>query len=86
MSRKIKKQETRDLWTRRVQKQLIGKTITKIEYLSDEETKKYDWYKVPVAIQLDGKIWLVPMQDDEGNDGGAISTNIKDLPVIPVIY
>jgi hypothetical protein len=24
-------------------------------------------------------------QDDEGNDGGAIHTNIKELPIIPVI-
>ena len=44
------------------------------------------WYKKPCAIQLDNKYWLVPMQDDEGNDGGAISTTFKDLRTIPVIY
>ena len=86
MSKTTQDQKTRNLWTRRVEKALLGKKITKIEYLSNEETERYDWYKVPIAIQLDNKYWLVPMADDEGNDGGAISTNIKDLPVIPVIY
>ena len=86
MSKTTQDQKTRNLWTRRVEKALLGKKITKIEYLSNEEAERYDWYKVPIAIQLDNKYWLVPMADDEGNDGGAISTNIKDLPVIPVIY
>ena len=86
MSKTTHDQKIRNLWTRRVEKALLGKKITKIEYLPNEEAKRYDWYKVPIAIQLDNKYWLVPMADDEGNDGGAISTNIKDIPVIPVIY
>ena len=43
------------------------------------------WYNKPVAIQLDNKYWLVPMSDDEGNDGGAVATTIKGLEIIPVI-
>ena len=30
-------------------------------------------------------VWLTPSQDDEGNEGGSIHTNIKELPIIPVI-
>jgi len=50
-------------------------------------TDKIDnmWYKRPVAICLDNKYWLIPMMDDEGNDGGAISTTFDDLGTIPVI-
>ena len=43
------------------------------------------WYKKPIAIQLDNKHWLIPMMDDEGNDGGAIQTTISEIDVIPVI-
>ena len=73
-------------WELRISEHLIGRTITKVEYLYDSEMKDEMWYKKPCAIQLDNKYWLVPMQDDEGNDGGAISTTFKDLRTIPVIY
>ena len=51
----------------------------------DIKAEDWMWYKTPVAIQLDNKEWLIPMSDDEGNDGGSISTTIKGLPCIPVI-
>lgn len=73
-------------WTELVSKNLVGKTITKVEYVNDEEVEDNMWYKKPIAIQLDGKHWLIPMSDDEGNDGGAISTTFKDLRTIPVIF
>ncbi len=75
----------REHWTKKVSKELLGKTITKVEYLTYKETEDNLWYKTPIAIQLDNKIWLVPIADDEGNDGGSISTNIKKLNVIPTI-
>ena len=43
------------------------------------------WHKRPIAIQLDNKYWLIPMMDDEGNDGGAMCTTFKNLSTIPVI-
>ena len=73
-------------WTELVSKNLVGKTITKVEYVNNEEVEDNMWYKKPIAIQLDGKHWLIPMSDDEGNDGGAISTTFKDLRTIPVIF
>jgi hypothetical protein len=75
----------REHWTKKVRKELLGKTITKVEYLTYKETEDNLWYKTPIAIQLDNKIWLVPIADDEGNDGGSISTNLKNLGVIPTI-
>lgn len=75
----------REHWTKKVRKELLGKRITKVEYLTYKETEDNLWYKTPIAIQLDNKIWLVPIADDEGNDGGSISTNLKNLSVIPTI-
>ena len=72
-------------WTELISKHLVGKTITKVEYIGDNEMDKNMWYKKPIAIQLDGRDWLVPMMDDEGNDGGAIATTFKELQTIPVI-
>ena len=43
------------------------------------------WHNRPIAILLDNKDWIFPTMDDEGNDGGAIHTTIKELQIIPVI-
>ena len=79
------KQEVEKYWTDLISKHLVGKTITAVQYICDEEMEQNMWYKKPIAIQLDGKDWLVPMADDEGNDGGAIQTTISELQTIPVI-
>ena len=68
-----------EYWTDLVAKNLVGRKITKVEYIPKEEAEDSMWYKRPIAIQLDGGHWLVPMQDDEGNDGGAMYTTFKEL-------
>ena len=72
-------------WTDLISKNLVGRKITSVEYLSEIEMEDNGWYKRPIAIQLDNEHWLVPMMDDEGNDGGAVSSTFKDLGTIPVI-
>lgn len=72
-------------WETKVADKLIGRTITKVEYISALEADECDWGARPLAIQLDGEIWLTPVSDDEGNEGGAIHTNIVELPIIPTI-
>ena len=72
-------------WTDLVAKNLVGRKITKVEYIGDDEMKDSMWYKRPIGICLDNRYWLIPMMDDEGNDGGAMSTTFEDLSVIPVI-
>jgi len=78
-------QSIQEYWTEKINKELLGRKITKIEYLTQKELDDNMWDKSPIAIELDNRIWLVPMADDEGNDGGSISTNIKNLSVIPTI-
>tara|TARA_Y100000004_G_scaffold53443_1_gene59436 strand:+ start:803 stop:1063 length:261 start_codon:yes stop_codon:yes gene_type:complete len=78
-------QSIQEYWTEKINKELLGRKITKIEYLTQKELDDNMWDRSPIAIELDNRIWLVPMADDEGNDGGSISTNIKNLPIIPTI-
>ena len=80
------KKETEKYWTDLVAKNLIGRTITKVEYIDEEEMKDNMWYKRPISILLDNEHWITPMMDDEGNDGGAMCTTIKEIKTIPVIF
>ena len=76
---------TEKRWTKEVAGGLIVRKIVKVEYMSNKEAGDNGWYSRPICIQLDNGAWLVPMRDDEGNDGGSISTSYEALPVIPVI-
>ena len=66
---------------------LVGLRIMGVRYLTKEETDASAWYSAPIAIELSDGSALVPQQDDEGNDGGALwianSKGKQDL--IPVI-
>ena len=72
-------------WQKRIEKYLLGKSIVKLEYMSEEDANKFGWSKRPIQILLSNGVWLTITQDDEGNNGGAIHTNIKKPEVIPVI-
>ena len=73
-------------WQKRIDKYLLGKSIIKIEYMSEKDSEEQGFDCRPIQLLLNNGIWLTITSDDEGNDGGAIHTNIKELPIIPVIY
>ena len=77
--------ERTDWWTKLVASKLVGRKITKVEYMDTQEAKKYGWYQRPVILFLDNGSYLVPLQDDEGNDGGSLSFADEALPIIPVM-
>jgi len=70
-------------WVEQISKFLVGKTIKTVRYLTAEEAD--DWYERPIAIVFDDGSFIVPMADDEGNNGGAMYTSEESLPVIPVM-
>lgn len=72
-------------WTDSVKKALVGRKIIKVEYMPHDEAQKAGWEARPICIKLDNGSWIVPMMDDEGNNGGAMSTTNKNIPIIPVI-
>lgn len=60
-------------WTEHAAKILVGKTITKVEYLTSEECKKdFGWYKRPITFALNTGEIVIAQMDDEGNDGGVL--------------
>ena len=82
---KIEGKPVEQYWTELIADHLVGRTITKVEYIPRDEAEENMWYKRPVSIQLDNGHWITPMMDDEGNDGGAMSTTFTKLGTIPVI-
>jgi len=82
---KIEEKTPEQYWTDLITKHLVGRKIVKVEYIPQDEMDENMWYKRPISIQLDNGHWITPLMDDEGNDGGAMSTTFKDLGTIPVI-
>ena len=62
-------------------KYLKGKTIRTVEWLSEGDKENLMWYKRPVIIHFTDGSFIIPMSDDEGNDGGSMmyqDENIND--------
>ena len=82
---KIDGKSVEQYWTDLITKHLVGKKIVAVEYLPEILMEEWGWYKRPITLELDDGTILIAQMDDEGNDGGAIYTNIKELQIIPVI-
>lgn len=76
---------TQQKWEADINKFLKGKTIKGVEYLTQKEADDSMWYSRPVVIVFTDGSYIIPMSDDEGNDGGSLYTSDKDVPVIPVM-
>ena len=72
-------------WEKRIAKSLVGRKIVDIRYLSAEEADSCGFYNQPICLFLDNGEWIMPMRDDEGNDGGAMATSYENLSTIPVV-
>lgn len=75
-------------WTRIAEEHLKGRTIMKVEYMSDLEAEENMWYNKPVALILDDDSRVIVSADDEGNDGGALfvsKLNPRREYVIPTL-
>jgi len=74
-----------DKYEEQLNKRLAGRTIKKVKWLSAEDSKEFfGWDYQPLEIYLDDGTILTPSADDEGNNAGAIFTNIKGFETIPV--
>lgn len=71
-------------WTNDITALLVGKKITKVRYMTENERDDHGWYGRPLLIYLDDGTVIYPSKDDEGNDAGALFTNIETLSTIPV--
>ena len=51
---------------------LIGLKIVDVRYLDDSAMSERGWRRRPPILVLDDGTELMPLCDDEGNDGGAL--------------
>ena len=81
----MKKDYTK-MWNKTANDLLLGKKIIKVEYIGTEEAKNAMWDNRPVRIILEDGTNILPMCDDEGNDGGALWLGNHNLDeVLPVL-
>lgn len=59
-------------WVDEANKQLKGKTIAKVRYMTPQEVEDNMWYKRGVVIAFTDGTLAYPVADDEGNDSGVI--------------
>lgn len=59
-------------WIHRL-RQLIGRTIIAVRYMTPEEQKLLGWHRSPVVLVLNDGTLLYPQADDEGNNAGALA-------------
>ena len=65
-------------------KHMVGQKITEVRWLTKKEKDEYweHWYDQPIQITLENGVKLIPMRDDEGNEAGAMATNIPKMETI----
>ena len=67
----------------------MGKIIVKVNYLSKEKVDEWGWYKRPIMFTLNDGTTVIAQMDDEGNDGGVLTStdprNPQDDLVMPVL-
>ena len=65
---------------------LKGKKIVSVGYMGQTEADNYGWSKRPITFILDDDTRLIVMQDDEGNNGGALAYLNEGVDsVLPVL-
>jgi len=72
-------------WTKECSKNLVGKTIKSVRYMTDKEMNDLGWYSKSLVIIFTDGSYIFPSSDDEGNNAGALFTSFKDLDTIPTI-
>ena len=75
----------REKWGKKASDFLVGKKITQVRYLTDQEMEGIGFQSSCLAIIFNDNSYIFPMRDDEGNDAGALSTSSDELEIIPVI-
>ena len=66
----------------KAKKHLLGRTISDIRFMTDEERDNNGWNKRGIVLILDDGNILYPMADAEANESGAMGTSYKQLNVI----
>ena len=81
-----KKLTNQELWEEKARKLFEGKKIVSVRYMTEQEAEENDIEARPLCFKLDDGTIVIPLSDDEGNNGGAFQLIKKDqtylLPVM----
>ena len=77
--------ELKAKWAKDANKHLKGRRIVSVRWLTAAEVESMGWYSSAPVLELDNGTALYCSRDDEGNDAGALFTNIEEFPTLPVI-
>ena len=58
-------------WQKKIEKQLCGRTIVSVRYMTPQEAESSYWNYQPILLILDDGTAICPMSDDEGNEAGS---------------
>jgi len=80
--------ETTYRWQKKIEKQLCGRTIVSVRYMTPEEAESSGWYYQPLVIIFDDGSAICAMSDDESNNAGSIAVfqgSCEKEPVLDTI-
>ena len=74
-------------WEESISKQLVGRKIVEVRWMTKEEADESYWDYQPVLLILDDGTALCPMDSDEGNEAGSIAcmgekVEVETIPVM----
>ena len=74
-------------WQKKIEKQLCGKKIVAVRYMTPQEAESSYWCYPPILLILDDGTAICPMSDDEGNEAGSIAcmgdnVEVETIPVM----
>ena len=74
-------------WEEKISKQLVGRKIVEVRWMTKKEADENYWDYQPVLLILDDGTALCPMSDDEGNEAGSIAcmgekVEVETIPVM----
>ena len=75
-------------WQKKIEKQLCGRTIVSVRYMTPEEAESSGWYYQPLLIIFDDGSAICAMSDDESNNAGSIAVfqgSCKKEPILDTI-
>jgi len=72
-------------WGNLAHKFLVGKRITHVRYMTDDELDHMGWDTANLVIFFDDNSHIFASMDDEGNDSGVLFTSEPNLECIPSI-
>tara|TARA_R100000231_G_scaffold27044_1_gene24363 strand:+ start:369 stop:668 length:300 start_codon:yes stop_codon:yes gene_type:complete len=75
-------------WQKKIEKQLCGRTIVSVRYMTPSEAKSSGWYYQPLLIIFDDGSAICAMSDDESNNAGSIAVfqgSCEKEPVLDTI-